>query len=115
MQAMAIPDTRKTKMTAVWFPKKLGMRLSSVLGKRRRTTYACPVEDREAPCTGLAATFVAEATVQPAGVVGPMVVVVEEGIDTVGWPPVASAANADVGKVDCGVSDTVVVTVKKTV
>jgi hypothetical protein len=114
MQAMAIPDTRKTKMTAVWFPKKLDMILSSVLGKRRRTTYAWPVEDREAPCTGLAATFVAEATAQPAGVVGPMVVV-EEGIDTVGWPPVASAADADVGKVDCGVSDTVVVTVEKTV
>jgi hypothetical protein len=90
------------------------MILSSVLGKRRRTTYARPVEDREAPCIGLAATFVAEATAQPPGVVGPMVVV-EEGIDTVGWPLVSSVVDAGVGKVDCGVSYTVVVTVEKSV
>jgi hypothetical protein len=90
------------------------MILSSVLGKKRRTTYAWPVEDREAPCTGLAATFVAEATTQPAGVVGPRVVV-EEDIDTVGWPPLASVVDAGAGEVDCGVSDTVVVTVEKTV
>ena len=43
--------------------------------------------------------------------VGPMVVV-DEGIDTVGWPPVTSVVDAGVGKVDCGVSDTVVVTVE---
>ena len=41
--------------------------------------------------------------------------VVDEGIDTMGWPPVASVVDAGVGEVDCGVSDTVVVTVKKTV
>jgi len=62
----------------------------------------------------LVATFVAEATAQPTGVVGP-VLVVEEGIDTVGWPPVTSVVDAGVGEVDCGVSDTVVVTVEKTV
>jgi hypothetical protein len=62
----------------------------------------------------LAATFVAEAIAQPAGVVGP-VVVVREGRDTVDWPPVASVVDAGVGEVDCGVSDTVVVTVEKTV
>jgi hypothetical protein len=90
------------------------MILSSVLGKRKRTTYAWPVEDREAPCTGLAATPVAEATTQPAGVVGPTVVV-EEGIDTVGWPSAASAVGEGVGEVDCSVSDTVAVTVEKTV
>jgi hypothetical protein len=41
--------------------------------------------------------------------------VIEEGIDTVDWPPVASVVDAGVGEVDCGVSDTVVVTVEKTV
>jgi hypothetical protein len=87
------------------------MILSSVLGKRRGTTYAGPVEDREAPSPELTPTLVAEATTQPAGVVGFML----EGIDTVGWPPIASVVDAGVGKVDCGVSDTVVVTVEKTV
>lgn len=62
----------------------------------------------------MAATFVAEATTQPAGVVGPRVVV-EEGIDTVGWPSLASVIDAGAGEVDCSVSDTVVVTVEKTV
>jgi hypothetical protein len=41
--------------------------------------------------------------------------VVEEDIDTVGWPPVSSVVSAGVGIVDCGVSDTVVATVEKTV
>jgi hypothetical protein len=41
--------------------------------------------------------------------------VVEEDIDTAGWPPVSSVVDAGVGEVDCGVSDTVVVTVVKTV
>jgi hypothetical protein len=59
----------------------------------------------------LAATFVAEPTAPYAGVVGPMLVV-EEGIDTMGWSPVVDAG---VSKVDCGVSDTVVVTVEKMV
>jgi hypothetical protein len=60
------------------------------------------------------ADTVAEATTQPAGVVG-STLVVEEGIYTVGWPLVASVADAGVGEFDCGVSDTVVVTVEKTV
>jgi len=55
-----------------------------------------------------------EATAPFAGVVGPMLVV-EEGIDTVGWPPASSVVDAGVGEVDCGVSDTVVVTVEETV
>jgi len=62
----------------------------------------------------LVATFVAEAATQPAGVVDPTLVV-EESIDTVGWPSVASVVDAGVGEVDCGVSDTVVVTVEETV
>jgi hypothetical protein len=36
-------------------------------------------------------------------------VVVDEGIDTVGRPPTASVVDADDGEVDCGVSDTVTV------
>lgn len=57
----------------------------------------------------MAVTFVAEATAPFAGVVGPMLMA-EEGIGTIGWPPVA-LVDAGVGRADRGVSDTALVNV----